>query len=68
MFRYGGTFYAYSDGRWYRSNDMRGRYTYIDDRFVPREFSRVPRDYWQTYPTGWDADAPGYRSPPERRR
>ena len=32
---------------------MRGGYAAINDRDVPREFSRVPREHWQNYPAGY---------------
>ena len=58
MFRYGGSYYAYNNNHWYKSRRARGQYTMIDDRFVPREFSRVPRNHWHNYPSGW-GDANG---------
>lgn len=61
VFRYGGSYYAYSNDRWYMSNRESGRFTLIDDRQVPTEFSRVPRQNWRNYPAGWygDNDGPG---------
>jgi hypothetical protein len=58
MFRYGGHYYAYNNNRWYTSNRDRGSYAPIDDRSVPSELSRVPRDHWQNYPSSW-VDANG---------
>jgi hypothetical protein len=43
----------------------RGQYRLIDDRQVPRELRRIPRDHWRNYPTAWenrgyDGDRRGY--------
>ena len=46
MFRYGGAYYIYNNDRWYTSRRPRGQFVAIDERDVPREFSRVSRDYW----------------------
>ncbi len=62
MFRYGRTYYAYNNvnGRWYRSRNYRGRFMMIDDRSVPRELRRIPRNHWRNYPTAWeDRDSRG---------
>jgi hypothetical protein len=53
MFRYDGNYYAYNNNRWYTSRADRGEFTAIDDRSVPSELSRVPRDHWRNYPSGW---------------
>jgi hypothetical protein len=53
MFNYGGSYYAYQNNHWYRSQRSRGRFTAIDDRRVPTQLSRVPRDHWHNYPAGW---------------
>lgn len=56
MFQYGRSYYAYNngDGRWYSSRRSRGRFFLIDDRSVPRELRRVPRNSWRNYPAAWD--------------
>lgn len=56
MFRYGRHFYAYNheNGRWYMSRRYQGRFVLIDDRAVPRELRRIPRDHWRNYPAAWD--------------
>jgi len=56
MFRYGRTYYAYNNAndRWYASRGWRGRFVMIDDRSVPRELRRIPRNHWRNYPTSWD--------------
>jgi hypothetical protein len=51
MFRFNGNYYAYSNNRWYMSHRSRGQFTMIDERAVPREFGRVPRDHWRNYPS-----------------
>jgi len=56
MFQYGRSYYAYNNanGRWYSSRRSRGRFYMIDDRSVPREMRRVPRNNWRNYPSAWD--------------
>jgi hypothetical protein len=53
MFQYGGSYYVYNNNRWYMSRRSRGQFAMIDERLVPRELSRVPREHWRTYPTQW---------------
>lgn len=53
VFSYGGNYYAYSNNRWYKSRRQSGQYAAIDDQSVPKEFTRVPREHWRNYPTGW---------------
>jgi hypothetical protein len=53
VFRYGNNYYAYSSNRWYTSSRESGDFTMIQDRDVPTELSRVPRDQWRNYPTQW---------------
>jgi hypothetical protein len=60
MFRYGGNYYVFNNNRWYMSHRVRGGFNTIDDRSVPRELSRVPREHWRNYPSGW---APENRDP-----
>jgi hypothetical protein len=54
VFRYGGNYYVYSNDRWYRSSRESGQFMMIDDRSVPTEFSRLPRENWRSYPSGWE--------------
>jgi hypothetical protein len=54
VFRYGGSYYAYNDNRWYMSANESGQFALIDDRSVPSEFSRVSRENWRHYPSQWD--------------
>lgn len=60
VFRYGSRYYAYNhmNGNWYVSRRYNGRYMLIDDRSVPRELRRVPRNRWRHYPAEWEG---GYR-------
>jgi hypothetical protein len=53
VFRCGGAYYAYSHDRWYMSHRESGDFTLIEDRAVPTELSKVPRDHWRTYPAAW---------------
>jgi hypothetical protein len=53
MFRYGGSYYAYNNEHWYKSRTVRGNYAIVEDRNVPREFSKVPRAHWKSYPAAW---------------
>jgi len=54
MFRYGGRYYAYNNNHWYSSRRGNGRYRMIEDREVPMQITRVPREHWRNYPAGWD--------------
>src|SRR5205085_2494155 len=49
-------YYAYntSNGRWYTARGWRGDFLMIDDRMVPRELRRIPRNHWRNYPTSWE--------------
>ncbi len=53
MFRYGGRYYAYKDNQWYMSRRSRGRFSVIDEQFVPNQLSTVPREHWHNYPASW---------------
>lgn len=53
MFRYAGTYYVHNNDRWYMSPQGSGDFNAIDDRDVPEEFSVIPREQWQSYPSGW---------------
>jgi hypothetical protein len=53
MFRYGGTFYVFSGGYWYRSDDYRGPYRLVEVRRVPRPVLMVPEGHWRHRPH-WD--------------
>jgi hypothetical protein len=54
MFCTGGKYYVYQNDHWYMSRHSKGRFMAVDDRNVPRELSRVPREHWHKYPPGWE--------------
>jgi hypothetical protein len=56
MFRYGGSYYIYNDGYWYRGDRWNGPFVAIDFSSVPDEFRSVPRDEWVSYPSNWAND------------
>jgi hypothetical protein len=68
MFRYGNNYYVYNNNRWYRSRQWRGNFVSIEDRSVPTELSRVPRDHWHNYPQGWGNPAGPRTDNPDQRR
>jgi hypothetical protein len=53
VFHYGNEYYVYRDNRWYQSRHSNGSYTYVDERYVPRQLSQVPSNHWRNYPTDW---------------
>ena len=53
MFGYGGSYYVYSNDRWYTSRNWRGQFILIQTSSVPAELSRVPRNHWRNYPSQW---------------
>ena len=59
VYRYGGTYYAFSNDRWYSSRTGRGQFYVIEERYVPREFYRIPRQHWRHYPSRWDREDRG---------
>jgi hypothetical protein len=63
VFHYGGSYYAYNDNRWYTSSRESGDFTVIEDRTVPTELSKVPRDHWRNYPTAWQNQSPNGTPP-----
>jgi hypothetical protein len=66
LFRYGGTYYIYNDGYWYRSSRSSGPYVVVDVRSVPVQILRVPSERWKHHPHG---GPPGQmRAPGERGR
>jgi hypothetical protein len=68
VFRYDNTYYAYNNNRWYSSQRETGDFTVIDDRTVPSELSRVPRDQWHSYPATWQNQNPNGTPPGQDRR
>lgn len=53
MFRYGGNYYLYDDGNWFRADRWNGRYQRFDERDVPTALARVPEIEWRSYPGAW---------------
>ena len=54
VFRYGNTYFVYSDGQWYSARNWNATFMAIDDRAVPRALYQVPRRYWRTEPPDWN--------------
>lgn len=54
MYRYGGYYYTYYDGGWYRASRSSGPYVFISYQSVPRQVRYVPTDYrsWRS-PRGY---------------
>jgi hypothetical protein len=57
MFSVGGSYYLYSEGYWYRSQNPRGDFVAVDARRVPRRILDVDdQQYrWRRHPEGWRA-------------
>ena len=53
-FRYGGSFYIFNSGYWYRGRSWRGPFTAVEERVVPRPiFTMSEREYhWRHHPGG----------------
>lgn len=52
MFRFGATWYLYSDGYWYQGPSYRGPFAVVDVRYVPREVVMLPQGHWKHHPHG----------------
>jgi hypothetical protein len=52
LFRYGGSWFLYSNGFWYRAASPRGPYRAVDVRVVPTVVLRVPPERWRNHPHG----------------
>jgi hypothetical protein len=50
MFYYGGIYYLYADGYWYRCRDYGGNYALVEVRSVPRAVLQVPEAHWRHHP------------------
>ena len=53
LFVYGGIYYLYSAGYWYRCNRYDGTYAVVEVRRVPRPVLMVPEGHWRHRPH-WD--------------
>lgn len=51
-FRYGGYYWVFREGYWYRASSWRGRFVVIQPRYVPSVFYRVPPAHWKHRPSG----------------
>ena len=51
-FRYGGYYWVFRDGYWYRSPNWRRRFVVVQPRYVPEVFYRVPPTHWKHRPSG----------------
>ena len=58
VYRYGGYYYAFDSGRWFRAPSYRGPWIYIRGRQVPRAIYMVPADYRRN----WHGDYRYWRS------
>jgi hypothetical protein len=45
VYRYGGFYYAFDSGRWFRASRYSGPWIYVRGRQVPRAIYMVPADY-----------------------
>ena len=54
LYRYGGNWYTYYDGGWYRASRPNGPFKFISYQSVPRQVRYVPSEYrsWRT-PRGY---------------
>jgi hypothetical protein len=55
LFVYGGAYYLYSAGFWYRSDRYDGPYAVLEVRRVPRPVLIVPERHWHHRPR-WDSE------------
>ena len=51
-FRYGGYYWVFREGYWYRSASWRRRFVVVHPRYVPAVFYRVPPTRWKHHPSG----------------
>jgi hypothetical protein len=51
-FRYGGFYWMFRDGYWYRSPSWRSRFVVIHPRYVPAVFYQMPPTRWKHHPNG----------------
>jgi hypothetical protein len=52
VFRYGGAYWVFEDGYWYRGPSYRGPFVVIQPRAVPVALYRVPRAQWKHHASG----------------
>jgi hypothetical protein len=51
-FRYGGYYWMFRDGYWYRAAHWRRRFVVVQPRYVPEVFYRMPERHWKHRPSG----------------
>jgi len=51
-FRYGGYYWVFRDGYWYRARSWRGRFVVVHPRYVPTAFYQVEPTHWKHHPSG----------------
>jgi hypothetical protein len=51
-FHYGGYYWMFRDGYWYRSRSWRTRFVVISPRYVPTVIYSVPARQWKHHPNG----------------
>jgi len=49
-FRYGGYYWMFDNGYWYRSPRWGGRFMVVHPRYVPQAFYRMPPGRWKHHP------------------
>jgi len=51
-FRYGGYYWLFREGYWYRSASWRSRFVVVQPRYVPAVFYQLPPTRWKHHPSG----------------
>jgi hypothetical protein len=51
-FRYGGYYWVFRDGYWYRASSWRRHFVVVQPRYVPAVFYRLPPAHWKHRPSG----------------
>jgi hypothetical protein len=51
-FRYGGYYWLFREGYWYRSVSWRSRFVVVQPRLVPTVFYQLPPERWKHRPSG----------------
>lgn len=49
-FRYGGDYWLFRDGYWYRARSWRSPFVVVQPRYVPTAFYQVPPAHWKHAP------------------
>ena len=59
-FRYGGFYWVFRDGYWYRATSLRSRFVVVSPRYVPTVIYNVPAQHWKHHPYGPPTRAASY--------